>query len=71
MPLVKEEIDAGLALVREFKLVSAETPLAAAAHEFNERFPGRLATRYGRHNLDGVSIDDVYIYPPEPCPAPT
>lgn len=52
------------------KLISAKHPIAIAAREFNERFPVRLATRFGGHFLGGVGVDDVYIYPPERCPTP-
>jgi hypothetical protein len=126
IPLVKEEIDAGKAFIREFtkyapvsvalwvkesgdelhylyiasdqihdtnvrqgygevmriaqslaspyldpfriNLVSADSPRAAAAREINERFPARYATRLGGSVLGGVGVDDVYVYPPEPCP---
>lgn len=128
MPLVKEEIDAGKALIQEFNkyapvsvalwvkesgdelhylyiaseqindtnmrqgygevmriaqtlaspyldpfrvnLINADSPMAVAAREFNERFPARLATRFGGNILGGVGVDDVYVYPPEPCPTP-
>lgn len=45
------------------KLVGAEDPLAKAAADINERFPGHMATRFGGKLFGGVSIDDVYIYP--------
>ncbi len=50
------------------KLINAENPLAKAAVEINERFPGRLATRFGGKSFGGIIVDDVYIYP-SPLPA--
>jgi hypothetical protein len=45
------------------KLLNASDPLAKAAAEVNERFAGRMATRFGGRSFGGVSVDDVYIYP--------
>lgn len=50
------------------KLVGAEDPLAKAAVGINERFPGRMATRFGGMTFGGINVDDVYIYP-SPLPA--
>jgi len=53
------------------KLLTAKDPLAEAAAEVNERFAGRMATRFGGRSFGGVSVDDVYIYPsPLPATAP-
>ncbi len=46
------------------KIVSTGDPLAQAALEINQRFPGRLATRYGGRYFGGITVDGVYIYPP-------
>ena len=45
------------------KLISAKDPLAKAAVEIHERFPSRMATRFGGKSFGGISVDDVYIYP--------
>lgn len=50
------------------KLINADDPLAKAAVEIHQRFPGRLATRFGGNMFGGISVDDVYIYP-SPLPA--
>jgi hypothetical protein len=52
------------------KLISADDALARAAVEIHKRFPGRLATRYGGKSFGGVSVDDVYLYPPLPAAVP-
>ncbi len=46
------------------KLIGAQNPLAEAAMEINNRFPGTMATRLGGTTFGGISVDDVYIYPP-------
>jgi len=51
------------------KVISADDPLAQAAMEIHNRFPGRMATRFGGKMFGGVSVDDVFIYP-SPLPAP-
>lgn len=53
------------------KLIGADAPLAVAAREINERFPARLPMRWGGQMLGGVGVEDVYIYPPKPCPTPS
>jgi hypothetical protein len=45
------------------KLVNTKNPLAKAAIDVNQRFPGRIPTRFGGKSFGGTSIDDVYIYP--------
>ncbi len=46
------------------KIVRPDNPLAKAAVELNLRFPGRMATRIGSRSFGGMSVDDVYVYPP-------
>jgi hypothetical protein len=46
------------------KVISGRDPLARAATEINERFPARIPTRFGGRLFGGISVDDVYIYPP-------
>ena len=50
------------------KLINGGDPLSRAALAIHQRFPGRLATRFGGNMFGGVSVDDVYIYP-SPLPA--
>lgn len=51
------------------KLINADDPLALAAVDIHERYPGRLATRFGGKTFGGLSVDEVYIYP-SPLPTP-
>ncbi len=50
------------------KLISGGDPLAKAALEIHQRFPGRLANRFGGNMFGGIIANDVYIYP-SPIPA--
>ncbi len=45
------------------KLLSADNPLARAAAEINERFPGNIATRFEGESFGGIGVEDVYVYP--------
>jgi len=47
----------------QVKLINPGHPLAKAALDVLQRFPGRMATRLHRRNFGGVSVDEVYIYP--------
>jgi hypothetical protein len=47
----------------QVKLIKRSHPLAKAALEMLQRFPGRMATRLHRRNFGGMSADEVYIYP--------
>jgi len=47
----------------QVKLIKPGHPLAKAALDVLQRFPGRMATRLHRRNFGGVSVDEVYIYP--------
>jgi hypothetical protein len=47
----------------QVKLIKGDHPLAKAALEILQRFPGRMATRLHRRNFGGTSADEVYIYP--------
>ena len=50
------------------KVINAEAPLAKAAVEIHDRFPGSTAIRFGGKSFGGISAEDVYIYP-TPLPA--
>lgn len=45
------------------KVVNVDDPLAKAAWEINQRFPGHEAIRFGERWFGDISADDVYIYP--------
>jgi hypothetical protein len=47
----------------EVKLIPSSDPLAQAALEILQRFPGQTAIRFGGRNFGGMSVDGVYIYP--------
>lgn len=46
-------------------VISGKDPLANAADEINVKFPDRIPVRYGGRMFGGMSIDGVYIYPPQ------
>ncbi len=50
------------------KVLNADKPLARAAVEINDRFPGRLGSRLEDGLFGGVWIDSGYIYS-SPLPA--
>jgi len=50
------------------KVISADDPLAKAAMDIHNRFPGRMATGFRGKSFGGVTVDDVYIYS-SPLPA--
>ena len=45
------------------KLIKGNDPLALAAVDMNQRFPGSMPTRLGGASFGGLSVDDVYLYP--------
>jgi hypothetical protein len=47
----------------QVKLIKESHPLAKAAIEILQRFPGRMPTRLHRRNFGGMSVEEVYIYP--------
>jgi hypothetical protein len=47
----------------QVKLVPTSDPLAQAALEINQRFPGRIPTRFGGRSFGGTAVDGVYVYP--------
>lgn len=51
------------------KVIRGDDPLAQAAVEYHQRFPGRMATRIRESSFGGVFADEAYIYP-SPVPAP-
>ena len=50
------------------KVLSADDPLAKAALEVQQRFPGWAPPRVSDTMFGGVFVDEVYIYP-SPLPA--
>ncbi len=49
----------------EVRLLGANDPVAQAVLESDEKHPARIATRYKRPTLGGISIEAAYIYPPK------
>ena len=45
------------------KLIAADNSLARAALSVQQRYPGRMGTRYNGRILGDMSIDGAYIYP--------
>ncbi len=45
------------------KLIPAGDPLAQAALDIHQRYPGTIATRLGGKRFGGMAVDGVYIYP--------
>ena len=52
------------------KLLGVDDPLSRAVVDIHQRFPGRMATRYGGRTFGGISVNEVYIYP-SPLPTST
>jgi hypothetical protein len=50
-------------------LLSADDPLAKAAREVQQRYPGRTPIRLYGKMFGGVSAEELYLYP-SPVPAP-
>lgn len=48
----------------EVKVIGANNPIAKDVLAITARYPGRLATRIGARILGSMSVDQVYIYPP-------
>ncbi len=46
------------------KVIGADDPLAKAAVDIHQRFPGIFPTRFGGKMFGGISVDDVFIYSP-------
>ena len=47
----------------QVKLIGANDPLAQAARELRQRYPGRTSTRFHGKLFGGVSVEEVYLYP--------
>jgi hypothetical protein len=45
------------------KLIKRSDPLAGAAMQYLELFPGRMPTRLRQRNFGGIGTEEVYIYP--------
>lgn len=46
------------------KLVGEDDPVARAVRETYRRYPGRMPTRLNDRIFTGMSVTEVYIYPP-------
>jgi hypothetical protein len=47
----------------EVKVIGPTDPVGEAIVEAQQRYPGRMATRYAGASLGGLSIEGAYIYP--------
>ena len=47
----------------QVKIIKPSDPLAKAALDFHQRFPGRTPIRLHQRYFGGISADEVYIYP--------
>lgn len=45
-------------------LITTSDPLARAALDLLRRYPGLMPARLGATNFGGLSVEDVYLYPP-------
>lgn len=45
------------------KVIGGDDPLARAATDIHNRFPGPMATRLRGRDFGGVLVDEVYVYP--------
>ncbi len=45
------------------KLIKSDHPLARAAMEVHQRYPGSSGINYSGYYLGGMSIDGAYLYP--------
>jgi hypothetical protein len=48
----------------EIKLVTGTSPVARAAVEIRDRYPGKSPTRFHGKRLGNLIIEEAYIYPP-------
>jgi hypothetical protein len=47
----------------QVRLIGSDDPLAKAAFEINQKFPGPIPTRLRGKNFGGIPVEEVYIYP--------
>jgi hypothetical protein len=47
----------------QVRLIGSDDPLAKAAIEMNQRFPGPIPTRLRGKSFGGIPVEEVYIYP--------
>jgi len=47
----------------QVKVIGTDDPLAKAVIEIQKKYPGKIPTRYHGHQLGGLSVEEVYIYP--------
>lgn len=47
----------------QVKAIGADNPLARAAMDVLQRYPGRLATHFHSRVFGGVGVEEGYIYP--------
>lgn len=47
----------------QVKVVGTDAPVARAALDLMQKYPGQLPTRYHGRQFGDLSVDEVYIYP--------
>ncbi len=47
----------------QVRLIGTNDPLARAAFEINQKYPGPMPTRFRGKNFGGTQVEEVYIYP--------
>jgi hypothetical protein len=47
----------------DIKLIGADNPITKDIQAILDRYPGRMATRFGGKQLGGMTIEGAYIYP--------
>ena len=47
----------------QVKVVAADAPVAKAALDVMQKYPGQIPTRYHGRQFGDLSVDEVYIYP--------
>jgi len=50
----------------QVRLLGSDDPLARAAIDIHQRFVARVPTRVSGRDFGGLSVEEVYIYPPPP-----
>lgn len=50
----------------QIKLIGSDDPLARASFDAHHRFAAKVPTRFKGNQFGGVSVEEVYIYPPPP-----
>ena len=47
----------------QVKVVGSDAPVAKDVIAAQQKYPGKMATRFHGHQLGGVMVEEAYIYP--------